>query len=298
MAHPSPESILVVGCGLIGTSFALALRRAVPGLVVHGVEASPQHRRQARETGAFTEVFAHLPSPETHPSGEALPPSGRYTLAVLAVPVDAACAMLSAVAPLAQRVTDVCSVKGPIVEAARRAGLGEVFAPTHPMAGTAASGPAHARADLFDGRTWIVLDGWPASSSVIPWLERTGARCVRLSGAEEHDRAMASVSHGIHLASLSAMLAYRETAGPRADAWGELAGPGFRDVTRLAASAPDFWVPTLMHNRWHVSAYLRTLAQVAGAFADILEQADEDGLHRRLSEARSARLAWEESVNR
>ncbi|MCL6598941.1 MAG: prephenate dehydrogenase/arogenate dehydrogenase family protein [Alicyclobacillus macrosporangiidus] len=286
-----PATVLVVGCGLIGTSLALALHRARPGLVVHGVERSDVHRRQALATGAFAEVFPALPDLAETERG------GRYELAVLAVPVDAACALLPATARLADVVMDVCSVKRPLVEAAEAAGLKAVFAPTHPMAGTADSGPAHARADLFDGRTWIVLDGWPACDAVTPWLEGTGARRVRLPSANDHDAAMASVSHGVHLASLSAMLAYCRTAGGRAGDWAMLAGPGFRDVTRLSRSGPDFWGPTLTANRDYVTVYLRALAEELNAFARALEEADGDALHQRLTEARMARLAWEEKVN-
>jgi prephenate dehydrogenase len=286
-----PASVLVVGCGLMGTSLALALHRARPGLVVHGVERSEVHRAQALATGAFAEVFPALPEPDEAERG------GRYELGILAVPVDAACALLPATARLADVVMDICSVKRPVVEAAEDAGLKAVFAPTHPMAGTADSGPAHARADLFEGRTWIVLDGWPACEAVAPWLERTGARMVHLPSADDHDAAMASVSHGVHLASLSAMLAYRRTAGGRAGDWALLAGPGFRDVTRLSRSAPDFWVPTLTANRDHVTLYLRALAEELNAFARALDEADGDALHQRLTEARMARLAWEEKVN-
>jgi prephenate dehydrogenase len=277
-----PESVLVVGCGLIGTSLARAISSRLPDITITGVEIRPDYRGIAAECGAFASIDADVPR------------ASRFDLAVLATPVDVACRQLPAVAAVADVVLDVCSVKRDICQVAERFNLRDAFAPTHPMAGLSTPGPTHATPDLFAGRTWITIAGWPACRRVYPLLETLGARVVELPTPDLHDAAMASVSHGIHLASLTALLASDALATDRQGGWAELTGPAFRDVTRLAESPTQFWRSTLLANRDHVLSYISALQTVLGDIAAALTAADGDSIEQWLARAQSVYKKWKE----
>ncbi|GGJ07460.1 prephenate dehydrogenase [Alicyclobacillus cellulosilyticus] len=286
------KRVLVIGCGLIGTSFALALRKTFGGqLEVDGVEPHPDHREALRTAGVFRAVYDRLP-----PAG----PSPRYDWAVLAVPVDKAAEMVPAASALAHWVMDVCSLKGPVCAAAREAGVAARFAPTHPMAGKAMGGPSAAEASLFAGQVWLVVEGWPAVSAVLPLLRATGAVIQPVASEREHDLAMAAVSHAIHLVSGAAMLAFHdaEKAAGAGGRWAAWTGPGFRDVTRLAGSPAGFWVATLLANREAVAAQLERVSARLGEFAAALQTGDAGRLASLLESARAVSEAWRRDRDR
>ncbi len=277
-----PRRVLMIGCGLIGTSMALAITDHYPDTVVDGVDTSRRHRDLAVETKTFHQVFAELPNEQ-------------YDLAVLAIPVQAACALLVPASEHAALVMDVCSVKVPICDEALQAGLADTFVPTHPMAGTAGQGPMAGIRSLFEQQPWILLRDWDTSGLLTEWLAGLGAKIEWADSAAEHDAAMAAVSHGNHLMSVTAMLAadggLRETGG---QTWPGFTGPGFRDVTRLSASGHGFWVPTLMGNRESVLSYLERAQETLEALQRVLRQRDEQGLASILKQAKQAKDRWTE----
>lgn len=282
--------VLVVGCGLMGTSLAAGLRRVWPDVHLVGVENHQAHRDALANMAVFDAVLEDL----AELTGEA---KHRFGLAVLAVPVAAATRLLPQVARHAEIVMDICSVKAPLCQAASHAGLDAVFAPTHPMTGKAAGGPRAADPRLWRGCTWLTLTGYPAVQQVLPVIQALGAQPVPVVSAEEHDVAMAAVSHGIHLASLSAMLASDRLAGACADSWRAWIGPGFRDVTRLSASPPGFWPDTLRANRQAVVAYLDHLTAVLQRWRQVLQEDDADGLAAQLEAAQEANRRWTRPAN-
>ncbi|WP_169794803.1 prephenate dehydrogenase [Alicyclobacillus kakegawensis] len=298
-----PVSLLIVGCGLIGASLAMAWRQLHPDARIVGVDTNAQHQEQARELACSAAGReGHLARETTGCAtrlvfDDVLPsvPNESFDVGVLAVPVEAACRLLATVGERAECVMDVCSVKEPVVEAAQRLGITERFAPTHPMAGAASSGPTAARPDLFDGEAWLVMRGWPALARIEPMLAAMGANIVEVPSAVEHDRAMAAVSHGVHLASLAVMAAYGQAvvdngANPRL--WSRLTGPGFRDVTRLAASPPTFWVSTLLSNRTAVLAHLERISEALREFTAALTDADPERLTGLLKSAQAQHEHW------
>ncbi|GAB7007223.1 prephenate dehydrogenase [Nocardioides sp. AN3] len=214
----------VVGTGLLGTSIALALRRA--GIEVLLSDTSSKHLRTASGLGA----------------GRAREPEDRPQLVVVAVPPD----LLGSV--IAEELARTAHIEGAVVtdvgsvKTAPLAALGggpEVrrYVGSHPMAGSERSGPLAASAALFDGRPWAITphpDAQPAAIALVEALARVcGAVTVRLDPAE-HDRAVARISHVPHL--VAALV-----AGRLADAPVEhlaLSGQGVRDVTRVAAGSP------------------------------------------------------------
>ncbi|WDL97210.1 prephenate dehydrogenase [Alicyclobacillus sp. ALC3] len=277
-----PASVLVVGCGLIGASLALALARIRPTASLIGVEPNPEYR-----TLLPSELFLH-----TYASVSAVPAATHVDLAILAAPLGAACELLEATAQMADIVMDVCSAKTVICDKATATGLQTQFVPTHPMAGMAAAGPLHASPEIFAGQPWLFLEGWPANERITELVTEVGAAVSVLSTAHEHDSAMAAVSHAIHLTSLAAMLAFDEAAGT--SNWRGITGPAFRDITRLAASPSGFWVDVLTANAEAVRSQVLNIADKLQDFSELLVRGDRKALKERLDAAREARTTWQE----
>ena len=218
--------VLVVGAGLLGTSIGLALRRQ--GVDVALTDVNREHVRTAAGLGA-----ANLDADAVVP-----------TLVVVAVPPDhVAVQVARALRTTPAVVTDVASVKlAPFREASASVAPEALtrYVGGHPMAGSERSGPLAASGALFDGRPWAVC---PHGSSAVEAVERVTALAVACGATpltltpEEHDRAVARISHLPHL--LSVLM-----AGRLADAPAEhlaLSGQGVRDVTRVAAGDPRLW---------------------------------------------------------
>lgn len=255
VGDPPPfERVLVVGCGLVGGSLALAVRALWPEVGIRVLDpAAPPSLR---------ERFALATSPAD---------AGWADLVVLGAPVGQNVALLGAIArhvTASAVVTDVGSTKRDIVAAARRARLAGVFVGGHPMAGSAQSGFAHARADLFAGRPWILTP----DSDDAPGAARVGTALARLTqlvcaigghpalmGGDEHDRLMAYVSHMPQLVSSAVMTTTGRVAGRDGL---RFSGPGLADVTRLAGSSPALWYDILSSNADYVHEAMRALADV------------------------------------
>lgn len=242
MRRAAKPVVAVVGLGLIGGSLARALTRA--GYRVIGVDR-PTPGRQARAARA---VATTRTSPEA---------AARLAdIVVLAAPPRANRALLRRLAALDRQdlvVTDVGGVKAPICREARRLGL-KRFVGGHPMAGAEGSGFAASSPDLFRGRPWILAPApLPALRAVRRLVRAAGARPVVLDPAE-HDRVVAFLSHAPQLVSWA--LAEAAGADPLTRRLLGLAGPGFRDMTRLAASPRALWAQILAENREEVARAL------------------------------------------
>lgn len=255
----------IIGSGLIGTSIGLALR--AKGLAVTVEDLSPTSAALARDLGA-----GDLPA-----GG----PDDAVDIVVVATPPDVTSNVVVAAQqrfPLAV-VTDVASVKQIIVdEVAERGGDLTRFVGGHPMAGREKSGAIAARADLFDGRTWVLTPAPSTSAESVAEVRRlaelTGAAVVVIE-AHEHDAAVAAVSHVPQIAA-SVVAARLEALSETSVA---LAGQGVRDVTRIAASDPGLWTQILVGNAPAVQA---VLAEVIADLQDLdvaLGDIARDGAH-------------------
>jgi prephenate dehydrogenase len=258
------DRVTVVGCGLVGASFALALKRAGACGRVAGWDADPAALEEALRLGAIDEV------------DEAFDGNGvsQSDLFYLATPVGQIVEFLRAGGPHVRAgavVTDAGSTKVEICRAAgSRTERAWRFVGGHPVAGSHLRGPAHARADLFEGAPYVLTppeDGSDPSAldAVTEILRLLGAR-VRLMPAGEHDRALARLSHLPQLVSC----ALSATAGEDLEA-GELsalAGPGYRDMTRLAMSPWAVWQDILATNSGEVADALDTLILKLSAARD------------------------------
>ncbi|AZZ54250.1 prephenate dehydrogenase [Rathayibacter festucae] len=261
-------TVRVVGSGLLGASIGLGL--ASRGVDVVLDDASPASLSLAIDYGA----------------GRAATADDRPVLIVVCVPPDVVSGVVErelAAFPEAV-VTDVASVKMQPLRELRARGLDlSRYIGSHPMAGRERGGPVAARGDLFVGRPWVICrDGETPPEA----LARVEALALDLGGSiiemgpEEHDRSVGLVSHAPQV--ISSLLGQRLVDAPN-DAL-RLAGQGVRDVSRLAASAPELWVQILGANREHVVAVLDAFRDDVAAVADALRDLDAPGARRLLAE--------------
>jgi prephenate dehydrogenase len=276
----SLRHVTIIGAGLLGASIGLALKRRLAGVRVAGVGRRRESLRQALQAGAID--TAHLDVSEV---------AGRSDLVILATPVGAFESYLRAIRPLLKAgawVTDVGSTKAEVVRAARRIlGPRAPFLGSHPMAGSERKGPAHARADLFEGATCVLTPTATTPRALTARAERfwrmLGMKVVRMTPAA-HDRAVAAVSHLPHIASALLALLPRE-----ADL--AVAATGFRDVTRLAAGDPEMWRDILLTNRKELLRAIDSLAHSLGSARQIVARADAAAIEKFLQRAKTRRDA-------
>jgi prephenate dehydrogenase len=234
----------IIGVGLIGGSFGLALRKAGFRGAILGVDY-PEPAARALERGAISEATS-LESA-----------AARADLLYLAQPIGA---ILETLPKLDTRalVTDTGSTKAAIVSCAATVIRRGQFLGGHPMAGKAVSGVDHADADLFAGRTYVLTPRdpseleTPAAREFRGWLEAIGARPV-IAAPEEHDRIVAATSHLPQLLSTALAGFLAERLGGRSP----IAGPGLDDMLRLAGSPYDLWRDILATNDAEIDAALR-----------------------------------------
>lgn len=276
--------IAVVGLGLIGTSLGLAWRRAGLDRRLVGIDPDPGARQAASGMGAFDET------------AEGLDAAAGAQVVVLAAPPSAVLAMAGEVARVAAPgavVTDVCSVKAPVVHCYEEALAARAFfVGGHPMAGKAAAGAAAAEAGLFSGRPWI-LTPTPATDpgalhQVGELARAAGARVVHLD-PDEHDRRVSLVSHLPQLAATALMLAAAGIDGAE-----QVAGPGLRDTTRLAASPGALWGDVLTLNADAVVEAARAFSQHFAALVDAVARRDAGAVRRIIDAGAAARRRLEE----
>jgi prephenate dehydrogenase len=236
--------IAIIGTGLIGTSLGLALaQRKDRNYELVGVDRDRGHSREAKKMGALDREVGSLE--------EALAGSG---LVVIAVPVLAAKRILQDMAPYIEPnaiVTDTCSTKSDILRWAQEFLPENIhFVGGHPMAGREHSGPGAGTADLFRGASWAVTPSPRANEraveTVLGLIESVGALPLYIDPGE-HDNYAAAVSHVPILLSVALFRMVRDSQG-----WEDaslLAGPGFRDLTRLASGDPAMARDIMATNR-------------------------------------------------
>jgi prephenate dehydrogenase len=266
--------VLIVGAGLIGTSIGLALRQRL-------VDVALEDRAPGRLALA-TELGAGRPSVV----GE------RFDLAVVAVPPAAVVGELLRLQrlDLARTYTDVASAKAEPQHDAETLGVDmSTYVGGHPVAGRERSGPAAAHADLFVGRPWVVTSTPAASERAVHDVGALARACGAVPvpmTADDHDTALATVSHLPHL--VAALLAAQLVASDEATV--ALGGTGLHDTTRVAAGDPDLWTQILMANADHLAAAL------SGFASDVARTVDD--LHRIAAGDRASAAALTETLRR
>jgi len=279
------EKLAIVGAGLIGGSFALALKQAGAVREVLGVGRNPARLTVARELGLIDRAVDWAEA-------------GQADCILLALPVGETEAVLKALAPHLKAgaiVTDAGSTKANVVEAARAA-LGGRFAdfvPGHPIAGSEQSGPGAARADLYRGKRVVLTPQTGTRADAVATVralwEAAGAQVETLD-AVLHDRIFAAVSHLPHLAAYALVddLAQRADG----DTFFRFAASGFRDFTRIAGSSPEMWRDIALANREAVLAELDAYLASLQALRSAVSADDAEALLAIFSRARAAREHW------
>lgn len=281
------ERLALIGCGLMGGSLALALKRAG---VVQTVVASS---RNAHTTARALALGVIDEAANSHAQAVA-----GADVVVLALPVAATQSALEALLPALSPqalVTDVGSTKRDVVKAARAAMGSRVgqFVPAHPIAGKESAGVEHACADLYDHRRHFLT---PLQENSREWVQRaydlwaaTGAQVSELS-PEVHDHTFAAVSHTPHLLAFAFMNGLLDQGD--AARFLALAGPGFRDFTRIAGGDPTVWRDILLANRDEVLAQLTHFDRSLAALRHSLQSVDAAALEAQMAQAARARQAW------
>ncbi|HUR95807.1 MAG TPA: prephenate dehydrogenase [Gemmatimonadales bacterium] len=277
-----PSSLAVVGLGAIGGSLAWQARLAGVARVV-GYSPSRADGVQALSSGAISELADSAP--------KAL---RGAELIVLAVPAQVTLDLIGRLRPVLEPgalLTDVCSVKAPVVARAVSEGLGDRFAGGHPLAGTHASGFQAARPDRLRGCVVYVCEtgapgGDQAARRLVSFWEQTLDAQPVLIDAESHDRQLAWTSHlpQAVASALARALADRGLAGVSF-------GTGARDTTRLAASSPDMWIDVLLYNRAAVAEAIGATEASLSQLRALVISGDANGLRDYLTAAQRFREA-------
>jgi prephenate dehydrogenase len=286
------EQLGLIGCGLMGGSFALAMKKA--GLVkrVVGYSKSPSTTEKARQMGV---IDVEAPSALLAVSGA--------DIVLIAVPVAATEATFKAIKHLVtpqMLVMDVGSTKRDVIDSGRRALREQIgsFVPAHPIAGREVSGVEHADADLYNGKQVILT---PIERTLTAQLQKAvdlwtglGCRVVKMS-PESHDAAFAAVSHLPHLISFALMNAI--SGQKQGQDFLSLAGPGFRDCTRIAASDPKIWRDILISNREELLAQSKIFQRNLHALEVMISSGNGEALEGLIEQASVTRAQWSMSKN-
>ena len=277
----------LIGCGLMGASFALALQKH--GLVdkVVGFSPSQRTRERALQLGVIQQA-----------AGSAAEAVHKSDIVLLAVPVSrtAEClqAMASSLSPDCL-LMDVGSTKSDVVAAAI-AHLGErlpCFVPAHPIAGKAQAGVDHAEAALYQDRRAILTPLAQTGEKQLQQAQKVWAAIgsqVSLMTPQDHDATFAAVSHVPHLLAFAAVNAL--SGQDQGAAFLKMAGPGFRDFSRIAASDPDVWRDILSANQAEVLNQTSHFRAALDEFEKAIQNNDLQALRRLIDQASQVRSGW------
>lgn len=285
-SKPLVGVLAVVGPGLIGGSFAAALKAHNAVGRVLGVGRQASSLALAQQCGLIDEAVTLEEAAQ------------RADLIFVATPVGATQAILTQLAPHLRAgtlVTDAGSTKADVVRAAHQA-LGPKapqFIPGHPIAGSAQAGPEAADARLYLGRTVVLtplVQNTAASKAYLTEIwERCGAKVLTMD-AHAHDALLASISHVPHF--LSSVYMWQVATAPDSDLRMALAGSGFRDFTRIAAGSPEVWRDIFVTNRAAVLSELQHVKAALEQAEQALQSGDDEKLHDFLERAALARRFW------
>jgi prephenate dehydrogenase len=286
------EKVALIGCGLMGGSFAMAAKRAGWANHIVGYSASETSRQKALSMGVIDAAADSIAQAVLDAD-----------LVLLAVPVKATAACFQAIAPALKSnalLMDVGSTKSDIVLAAQ-ATLGDklhCFVPAHPITGKEVAGVEHSDADLYKDRALILTPMASSGAEQIQvakqiWVS-LGSYITELTPAA-HDAAFAAVSHLPHVLAYALIRGiFQQSNGPELMALG---GPGFRDFSRIAASDPVVWRDILTTNREQVLLQIAHFKKALNEFEKAIETNQHSELEDMIRQASDLRFNWRLSAN-
>jgi prephenate dehydrogenase len=286
---PPFASVLIIGMGLIGSSIAAALKAQADPPAVRGINRSQKAISEALKLGYLDQgaVFD-----EQLVAGWLTDQATQ--LIILAVPVQCAAEWFKRIeaSGYSGAITDVASTKGVITAiAAQTLSRPERYIPGHPMAGSEVNGIEGARANLFSGTHWILCPDENTNPEVFTRLHEfvtlLGARGISLP-REEHDSAIAIVSHVPHIVASALVQLAGANAGQNNEIF-RLAAGGFKDTTRIAAGSPELWSGIALDNREAVAQGLSQFKQIVTGFEQSIARQNASDLTAKLQSAAQLR---------
>lgn len=285
--HMPSKRLTIIGVGLIGGSLARALKRTRGWARIIGYTPAVEELKKAAELGVIDGFYTDI--------GTAVKDA---EMVVVAVPLGAMAAVFQQIAGHLGEdtvITDVGSVKGEVVEAARRC-LGPHrprFVPGHPVAGTEKSGVEASLADLFDGHRVIltpVAETDPKAIAQVTELWEQAGALVEIMEVARHDEVLAATSHLPHVLAYALVqtLAKMEETG----AVFRFAAGGFADLTRIASSSPSLWRDVVFANRNAVLAMIERFGRELAALAEAIRTHDSGKVLEGFTQAKAARDAF------
>jgi prephenate dehydrogenase len=279
--------LAVIGVGLIGGSFALALKQAKQASHVVGVGRNAVNLKTALERGIIDSA-----------APDAAAAARGADLVLVATPVGQFPQVFASLRDAKALITDGGSTKRDVIAAARKA-LGKSigrFVPAHPIAGAEKSGAGAASADLFHGKRVVVTPLRENRRAAVEQVESTwkacGARVSRMD-PEEHDAVLATVSHLPHV--LAYALVHNVAKRNNSEQLFSFAAGGFRDFTRIASSHPEMWRDICVANHDRLLQELQSYANELGSIRKLIQKGDAAGLEKLFAAAREARNKWIQS---
>ena len=275
--------VSIIGLGLIGGSFALALKKRIENVHIYGWDTNPDHMAEALKLGIINEKAKNL---------EEVVSQGDWI--ILAIPVNAIEGLIPQCLQslrIEQVLVDFGSSKQLICQTADAQSKRGQFIAAHPIAGTEYSGPSAAFADLFEDKVMIVCDrekSMPYNIDAFRKICKMIGMETRYLGAEAHDVHLAYVSHLSHIIAFglsNTVLEKEETDEHILD----LAGSGFASTVRLAKSSPEMWTPIFQKNRTAILEGLDHYISHLSSFRQMLEEGDQAAIENFLSKGREIR---------
>lgn len=266
--------IAIIGIGLIGGSFAKALRHQFPEAKILGIDSNPSHL----ETAVAEQLIDE---------GAALEDLSAVDRVVLSIPVKSSVSLITEILdriPSRALVWDVGSTKSSICRAVSQHPKRDQFLAAHPIAGTENSGPQAAQIDLFSGKPQILCEAKKTRPELLDWAKITFRQMgmyLRFMDPEEHDKHMAYVSHLSHISSFMLGKTVLEQEEDEQNIF-DLAGSGFESTVRLAKSSPDMWCSIFEDNQSHILHILNAYIANLEHFRDLLQSQNYIDLHNQM----------------
>lgn len=269
------DSIVIVGIGLIGGSFAKGLKRLFPESRIIGFDKDENNLSEALQLGLIDEKGTDRTL-------------NSANMVLLAIPVDA---LVNELPKILDNVSDDClvldagSTKAAICQSVENHPKRRNFLACHPIAGTEFSGPSAAFDGLYDGKTNIICEvektAFKLQEKALGLFQKLGMR-IRYMNPEAHDKHIAYVSHLSHISSfMLGKTVIREEQNER-DIF-DMAGSGFESTVRLAKSSPDMWTPIFEQNKDNVVKSLEEYIKNLESFKQLMEDNDFKGIHDQMN---------------
>ena len=264
------KSVSIIGVGLIGGSWALALKKHFSDITILGVDNNQSHLEEALRSGLIDKAVD-------------LDAAALSDLVFVSIPVGAAseviCSLLDKVGEHTL-VMDAGSTKSALCKSINEHPNRSHFLAAHPIAGTEFSGPTAAKPDLFDGKLMILCEiektAIRLQENILTAFQKIGMR-LRYMDPESHDKHVAFVSHLSHVSSFMLGKTVMDKEVDDRNIF-DLAGSGFASTVRLAKSSPEMWGPIFLQNREHLSHTLEAYISNLQKFKTLIDNEDLDAL--------------------